>query len=188
MSGTGQSYRPITLPILTPDECARVVSARHELRRSEVENPHKYWRRSIQAWLHRPQWPWLYEILESRIPRGGIDPELRLNELQLVYYQPAGWYLNHRDNDSAAIAHRRQTMSIPLKNAWLGGGLMILCEGHAIRASDVIGTATIFPSGLTHRANPVIAGMRISLVGWLSYPAELPCEIANLQGYGVSSP
>lgn len=182
MSGTTQSSRPVALQVLTPDECARVLGERLELRRSEVVTSDKWWRRSVQAWLFRPQWSWLYEVLESRIPRDGIDPTLRLNELQLVHYQPAGWYLNHRDNDSAAIAHRRHTISIPLKNAWLGGGLTLLCEGHAIRASDEIGTATIFPASLIHRANPVIAGLRISLVGWLSHPAELPRELAILQG------
>lgn len=43
-------------------------------------------------------------------------------------------------------------------------------------------SATTFPAGLIHRANPVIAGMRISLVGWLSHPAELPRDLAILQG------
>tara|TARA_Y100001938_G_C7922814_1_gene345363 strand:- start:121 stop:672 length:552 start_codon:yes stop_codon:yes gene_type:complete len=93
----------------------------------------------------------------------------RLPPLQYTTYKPFGFYLSHVDNghNEDAVLKRKLTLSINLSppRSYVGGGLSVRTnDSHKIDKTQ--GMATVFPSFLWHRANPVFWGTRRALVAW----------------------
>ena len=93
----------------------------------------------------------------------GVQP------LQYTTYKPLGFYLSHVDNghDEEDVITRKLTLSINLSppEAYLGGGLSVRTMNRD-NVDKSQGVATVFPSFLWHRANPVFLGKRRALVAW----------------------
>tara|TARA_B100001142_G_scaffold94267_2_gene96081 strand:- start:5071 stop:5622 length:552 start_codon:yes stop_codon:yes gene_type:complete len=93
----------------------------------------------------------------------------KIQPLQYTTYKPLGFYMSHVDNghNEETVLKRKLTLSINLSpsSSYIGGGLSVRTnDNHKIDKRQ--GVATVFPSFLWHRANPVFLGKRKALVVW----------------------
>jgi predicted 2-oxoglutarate/Fe(II)-dependent dioxygenase YbiX/peroxiredoxin len=77
-----------------------------------------------------------------------------------------GFFRPHRDNTTAATAHRKLAVSINLNDAYEGGDLRFPEFGPATYRPPV-GGATVFGCGLLHEATPVTRGRRFACLPFL---------------------
>jgi PKHD-type hydroxylase len=93
----------------------------------------------------------------------------RMQPLQYTTYKPLGFYMSHVDNghNEESVLKRKLTLSINLSppKSYLGGGLSVRTND-CHQTDKTQGLATVFPSFLWHRANPVFLGKRRALVAW----------------------
>ena len=136
---------------------------------------HPLHRTCLFSVLRRPHWQWLYDHVEARMAmvnrmswRLDIGAQTT-DELQYLRYHTGDFYDWHPDTDPRADDHqtkwRTLSASVELRNADKGGGIE-LEDGGVIPLE--IGDAVIFPATARHRAVEVMAGVRDSLVIWLS--------------------
>ncbi len=99
----------------------------------------------------------------------GVD-----EQLQLAAYGPGHYYDWHIDRGQGGAAGRRKlSLSVQLTSPddYVGGALVINADGNPIKISRAQGTAVVFAASTLHRIEPVISGLRHSLVSWAHGPA-----------------
>ena len=118
------------------------------------------------AWLYQ-RVNQLFADLNDRTFKFNLDGVIET--LQYVEYGPGCFYWTHTDSGASAVATRKLSMTIQLSHpsAYWGGGVRIYSSAKARHASKARGTASIFPSHLYHRADPVWMGKRKTLIAWM---------------------
>lgn len=94
-------------------------------------------------------------------------------QLQLAAYGPGHYYDWHIDRGQGSVAGRRKlTFSVQLTkpDLYVGGALEINADGHPFQAPRDQGTAVVFAATTLHRVEPVVSGLRHSLVAWTHGP------------------
>lgn len=181
--------------VFTPRQCGRIVDAGLALESAaaclEGEGgasiDHEEIRRSRTAWLppDEEHW-WVYEKLVKVVERANRRYRFDLwgfgEDLQFTTYQsPGDFYSWHQDGLDGTLSVRKLSVVVQLSDPALyeGGELQIfdvaedadrddLDAFHA--AASAQGSAVVFPSFEYHRVLPMRAGVRHSLVAWLSGP------------------
>ena len=128
------------------------------------------------AWLHQIRWEWLYDRLNRVASQLNAEHWQRRiegghRELQFTRYTPGEGYGWHSDVDPKADGqHARRTLSMVtlLREPDAGGGLEL--EGIGVIPMRP-GDAVLFPAEAIHRAVPVVAGTRDSLIYWIGRSA-----------------
>lgn len=138
-------------------------------------------RRSRIAWVaHEPEYPEsvaLYMKLMDLVHRANLEFGLEVwgfaEHLQYSEYGPGDNYCWHRDYgpapENAPRPPRKISFTVQLSRSdeYEGGNLQFLAEGQFIDGLRDRGTFIAFPSYVTHRVEPVVSGLRRSLVGWV---------------------
>ncbi|HEY9838965.1 MAG: 2OG-Fe(II) oxygenase [Candidatus Sericytochromatia bacterium] len=93
-----------------------------------------------------------------------------LSELQVMEYQPEGFYDWHLDLGEGMYSTRKLSVVVFLSrpDEYSGGRLVLEPRHHQLPHEQ--GTALIFPSFLLHRVEPVTQGQRWTLVAWAHGP------------------
>ena len=130
------------------------------------------------AWLRRPGWQWLHDDIRSsaayvneRVWRFDVRGTTQ-DEIQFCRYergQAYHWHVDRGAVKSNAMNARTLSVVVALRHAEKGGGIEMR-RGGWIDLSP--GEGLVFPSTEEHRAMPVEAGTRESLVLWLSGSAR----------------
>lgn len=132
-------------------------------------------RRTIERDVPRNrEFAWVYQRLRrlaleanERAYRFQIDDRMTMHVLE---YGPEGFFDWHMDLGAGLTASRKLTMVTFLTppEEFEGGDLRFMDGSEPLRPAQ--GSTAIFPSYLLHRVEPVIRGMRHTLVTWLHGP------------------
>jgi hypothetical protein len=94
----------------------------------------------------------------------GNFPELELSDLQIVKYERGSHVVAH--TDSGTFRSRRVFSTVLyLNDEYEGGEIVFPVKGRSFHLKA--GHFLLFPSDVLHRVNPVISGVRHTLVGFL---------------------
>ena len=165
--------------LFTPGECKDIVNMGNSLIKEEGRLQHKNgrWAKGVGrncsiAWFHTTSIGsgWFFKKLHYALQ--SINDEYYGFKIKVPYslqfteykaFQKYDWHFdNGAENDTRSLA-----CVVNLQNAVLGGGTEIKAnEWKNGEFSGDVGSATIFPCYLLHRAKKVYLGTRYSLVGW----------------------
>ena len=119
---------------------------------------------------------WVFDKLEQILLEMNSNYKFELSGFyegfQVAEYSaPGGHYSWHNDIGTGQFSTRKLSMSVQLSDAgdYEGGDLQF--ADSTAPAPREIGSLIVFPSYLAHRVHPVTAGIRKSLVSWVSGPA-----------------
>lgn len=178
---------------LTPAQCRRVVdlgcslhSARGGLEDSETDAAPAI-RDSATAWIPpSEESDWIFRRLAAVAERANRHYRFDLTgfeeDLQFTSYdRPGSHYTWHQDGLDGPVAHRKLSVVVQLTDPaeYRGGALEFLevAEDYDpdrraahVAATSRLGCAVVFPSFEFHRVLPLVAGVRHSLVAWVSGP------------------
>jgi PKHD-type hydroxylase len=183
----------VVLPgALTPGQCERVIALGESLRLDDAalasDAPiDDALRRAKVAWLDPgPDTAWLFDKLARLAQRAnrryGFDLTGFGEDLQYtVYDEPGAFYTWHQDGLTGDVATRKLALVVQLSDPddYEGADLELfdvvadltpeeLAESNRQRRRR--GTAVVFPAFEYHRVTPLAAGIRRSLVVWVSGP------------------
>jgi PKHD-type hydroxylase len=91
--------------------------------------------------------------------------------IQFTAYDEQGSHYDwHMDCGEGNLSRRKLSMTIQLSDpeGYSGGNLELLYGRHPVTVERKRGTLVAFPSYTLHRVTPVTAGVRYSLVLWIS--------------------
>lgn len=116
---------------------------------------------------------WIYDRLRSKAME--LNDEVwkfeldSVETLQFVSYGFLNHFARHMDSGVPALSQRKLTVSVQLSRSsdYGGGKLYVWSRNKDRTAPRTRGAAMFFPSHLWHRANPILWGTRLALVGWL---------------------
>ena len=179
---------------LTPGQCDRVVALGSRWRADEATLAGEAsgaadpaLRRSTVTWLPpEDDTEWLFERLAAVVERANRQWDFELTgfgeDLQLTAYdRPGSFYTWHQDGLDGEVATRKLAVVVQLTDP-------ATYEGADLELFDVVadlddealatwtdrcrvrGTAVVFPAFEYHRVTPLRAGVRHSLVAWVSGP------------------
>ena len=146
-------------------------------RSKEADN----FRRSKIKWIPgTKEWKWLYnkiidKTFEVNKNHWDFDISIAQDRIQYSQYEGGdkGHYDWHIDVGPGVASYRKLSIVIPLtpSNSYEGGDLEFVSQ-QPISDQDYltlneVGSISIFPSFILHKVNPVITGMRNSLVMWV---------------------
>lgn len=124
-----------------------------------------------------PESHWIFSKLEmvaqqSNYERFGFDVTGFHELLQLAEYGEGDFFTWHMDFGPGMISHRKLSLTVQLSeaDAYEGGDLQFMINDRIETAPRTRGSVVIFPSFVMHRVTPVTAGIRRSIVGWVSGP------------------
>mgnify|MGYP003120590265 CR=1 FL=1 len=101
------------------------------------------------------------EIFHFDLGKGNID-------FNLIKYDPGGLYNTHIDlGEGTSSSLRKISFTVLLNDSYEGGKLRFGSLPSLSKNYPEKGGMIIFPSYLTHRVEPVTAGVRWVLVGWI---------------------
>jgi predicted 2-oxoglutarate/Fe(II)-dependent dioxygenase YbiX len=89
-------------------------------------------------------------------------------ELNLLRYGPGDHYARWHTDLFAEASTRKLSFSVQLTADYTGGALWM--QEKTAPASRALGDIILFPAFTPHRVEPVTAGVRLALVGWLHGP------------------
>ena len=81
---------------------------------------------------------------------------------QFTEYQKTGFYRWHKDDSNGRII----THIIALNKEYTGGELQLMHFDQEVTIRLNVGESYSFPSEVLHRVQPILTGVRYSLVGW----------------------
>jgi len=170
----------------SPAECACIVALAEDRALDDAGlvggGRHHNLRRADIAWLdERAGTGWVMDrIIEVVLDanRRAFDFDLRefSESPQVARYgaERAGHFDWHSDIGDGPLARRRKlTMVVQLSDPgdYAGGALELMPDANPRSAARAQGAATLFPSFVLHRVQPVTAGARYSLTTWAHGPA-----------------
>lgn len=91
-----------------------------------------------------------------------------------------GFFSAHRDNVTRGTAHRKFAVSINLNTGDYEGGHIRFPEFGTRLYRPPIGGAAVFSCGLLHAVDPVVSGMRYTLVPFLHDDHGESARLSNL--------
>lgn len=155
---------------------ASILGAQNKDDKSEIQDISEI-RQSKIKWIpNTEEWKWVYErmmtiVLEANKSLWHFDI-FNCEPIQYTEYHDylSGHYDWHHDLGSGFASHRKISISVQLSDpqTYNGGELQIKLNGDKVTSiPKKLGDATIFPSYLLHRVNPVTTGTRKSLVMWV---------------------
>lgn len=167
---------PQTIPnLFSSEECERIISC------SEIEQDAygvvgevgvNQLRDSRIKWLFPDETTeWMFARLDKAAVHANKLYHYSLSGffqgVQIATYTNGGYYGWHIDIGKGNQSTRKLSISVQLSESddYEGGDLEFLMIDK--KASRRRGDATIFPSFLVHKVNPVISGTRISMVSWI---------------------
>jgi PKHD-type hydroxylase len=164
---------------LSPEECDFILNnCKKELTLSDAEVytgdsntiPTKKTRKSSVAWIS--DLGFLNERLTNKLREtfniNGMEVT-GLGDFQFTEYKEGEYFDWHVDSTDTIYRDRFTSIVIQLNNSYEGGVLEIKnLKGELVPIENKIGTLYIFNSRLTHRVTPIRAGIRYSLVNWIS--------------------
>jgi PKHD-type hydroxylase len=170
--------------VFTPEECQKIVTEFTKNVDFALIGKNKYgekFRRSKVYWIPKEEkYSWIYTKIRDlatdvnskffNIAVEGILEPIQYTEYSEDY---TGCYDWHMDVGHDSFSNMRKiSMSIQLSDPseYEGGDLEINSIGPMNVASRNIGSATLFPSYLRHRACEVTKGRRCVLVAWIAGP------------------
>ena len=168
----------------SPSECVQITDGIAELDGSDgnlvTGRSDQDIRQSVLSWIpDNDDYAWV----DARLARLVADANRQLfgyaldgfdEHAQLAAYGADQHYDWHIDRGQGRIASRRKlSLSVQLSksDAYVGGALEINADGRPAQAPRDQGTAVIFASTALHRVEPVVSGLRHSLVVWAHGPA-----------------
>lgn len=116
---------------------------------------------------------WIYDRLRDKAMELNDDVwkfELdSVETLQFVSYGFLNHFARHMDSGVPELSQRKLTVSVQLSRSsdYGGGKLYVWSRNKDRTAPRTRGAAMFFPAHLWHRANPILWGRRLALVGWL---------------------
>ena len=132
-----------------------------------AENPD--YRRSETAWLTPDHAPELYQAI-TRALKDANDRWYRfsiygMDQIQIIRYEPGGFFVEHTDIAHAHAAHRKISLLVQLSESddYAGGDVVLAGR---IKLPKARGSACVFPSWVQHRVDPITSGVRYSLAAW----------------------
>ena len=184
--------RPLGGPVIawdgafSADEVNRITAlgdarAREKAGLVQAQDPLGKKRITDIAWLERSDdTTWLYARLEQVVQRLNTQyykyelyPQLR-ERLQYTIYEghAGGHYDWHVDHGAATPDARKLSISVQLSDgaAYQGCDLELSYGDGVVAAPRGAGTVVAFSSYVLHRVSPITAGVRKSLVAWVSGP------------------
>jgi len=165
---------------LSPEECEFILDkCKGELTLSDAEvdsnNPKttyiKKSRKSSVGWIFNLGF--LNERLTNKLREtfniNGMEVTGYEGAYQFTEYKEGEYFDWHTDSTDTIYRNRFISIVIQLNNTYEGGVLEIKnIKGETMPIENKIGTLYIFNSRLVHRVTPVVAGIRYSLVNWVS--------------------
>ena len=90
--------------------------------------------------------------------------------IQIAEYGEGDFFDWHGDFSVGLASTRKLSLSVQLSepDEYEGGDLEFMINTDAIKAPRTKGTVVIFPSFVLHRVTPITAGIRRSMVGWVT--------------------
>ena len=193
MSAFSPSFpRPMGGPLLawesafSPAEVDRIIAIGDGLAREPAqlvfaEDPMGQKRITDVSWLERnAQTQWLFARLEQIVQqlngqyyKYDIYKDLRERLQYTVYdYSQGGHYNWHVDHGALGVDPRKLSISVQLSDpsAYQGCDLELNFGDDVVAAPRARGTVIAFASYVLHRVTPITAGVRKSLVAWVSGP------------------
>lgn len=181
--------------VFTPRQCERIVALGSALVAEEAvlegddgeEVADPSIRRSRTAWIAPDDdtW-WIYDklarVAERANRRYGFDLTSFGEDLQFtIYDEPGAFYSWHQDGLDGGVAGRKLSIVVQLSDpATYDGAEVQFFEtaddyddeelAYFTETSRARGSALVFPSFEYHRVLPLRAGVRHSLVAWVSGP------------------
>lgn len=164
---------------LSPEECRKVIDLGEGEPRTDgrVELGPEAYRVSHIAWIvPRADNHWLFHklaILFAEANRHyGFELTGFVDALQYTKYGQEQHFDWHLDMGTDHTSARKLSMTLQLSAApEYAGGALEFTNAAIGEESRQLGSATFFPSYLTHRVKAVESGVRRSLVGWAYGPA-----------------
>lgn len=95
-------------------------------------------------------------------------------KFQFTEYQKTGFYRWHQDDSNGRIV----THIISLNKEYTGGELQLMHFDQEVTIRLNVGESYSFPSEVLHRVQPVLTGVRYSLVGW-EVDQPIDTELSN---------
>jgi PKHD-type hydroxylase len=167
---------PQTIPkLFTPEECDRII----DLSNSELDSSGVVGEIGVDK-LRDSRIKWLFpdettEWIFARLDKAAVQANKSYNYIlsgffqgvQIATYIDGGHYGWHIDIGKGNQSTRKLSISVQLSKSedYEGGDLEFMMIKQ--KASRIRGDATIFPSFLVHKVNPVTTGTRISMVSWV---------------------
>lgn len=160
--------------IYTPDEAAAIVrhaqsigenvSVLHGPDGGQVRNSNLHWMAPA------PDRQWIFDRL-AQVVHGwnttfGFELQSQPDALQLTHYVPGQKYDWHMDLGQDRASLRKVSIVVALNSEFEGGGIEFFYGENNPRPALSPGEGVVFPSYIMHRALPVTAGERWSLVAW----------------------
>ena len=140
--------------------------------------PDHSYRKTRLRWLGpTPQTRWIYERVwalaqQANAELWGFALDGPSEHIQLGEYRDGGHYDWHMDCRVGHSARRKLSVTVQLSDpgAYSGGDLELMTSRRPRRAPRDQGCVIVFPSFQLHRVTPVTAGVRRSMVCWLTGP------------------
>ncbi|WP_108880667.1 2OG-Fe(II) oxygenase [Anderseniella sp. Alg231-50] len=166
--------------LFSDEECDRIVSLAQRVPASSAASPGAGRIRRLTQRLckvtHFPQDAdnkWIYDRLRDKAME--LNDEVwkfeldSVETLQFVSYGFLNHFARHMDSGVPKFSQRKLTVSVQLSRSsdYGGGSLYVWSRNKDRTAPRTRGAAMFFPSHLWHRANPILWGRRLALVGWL---------------------
>ncbi len=170
--------------LFTPQECDRILALRDTLRQEEASTANfgddRSYRESRIGWLHpTPETQWIFEKT-AQIVKKVNEKTYRMDlsgfgePLQLASYAPGQHYDWHTDfgTEQSTDVARKLSFIVQLspEDAYQGGAVQVRYGPEPMTLVKTRGTFIVFPAYVLHRVQPVTAGERLSLVGWMAGP------------------
>lgn len=123
---------------------------------------------------HTPETRWLFQRLlaltlaaNKQIYQFDVS---HFDAVQLAKYEEGDFYDWHTDIGPALSGNRKLSMTVQLsaEEDYDGGDLVLDFSRENYHASRKLGSATVFPSFMKHKVEPVTKGTRYSIVVWVS--------------------
>lgn len=180
-------YHAVSLPnTFTPEECGRIIDlgAAAEFRAAALVGgqQHDNIRRARITWLDdQTSAAWIMQRIVDLVATANRTYfNFTLTDfserLQLAHYDgdQQGHFDWHSDIGDGPLARQRKltvVVQISDPDTYQGGGLETNSDAQIRTADRARGSATLFPSFVLHRVDPVTSGDRYSLTTWVHGPA-----------------
>jgi predicted 2-oxoglutarate/Fe(II)-dependent dioxygenase YbiX len=166
--------------LFSDEECDRIVSLAQLAPALPAVSPNAGRIRRLTQRLclvrHLPedaQNKWIYDRLRDKAME--LNDEVwkfeldSVETLQFVSYGFLNHFARHMDSGVPELSQRKLTVSVQLSRSsdYGGGKLYVWSRNKDRTAPRTRGAAMFFPAHLWHRANPILWGRRLALVGWL---------------------
>jgi len=188
--GAGEANVATWKDAFNSEELKKIVSLGHERQPNKAvigghspDQNYSHVRRSLTSWIESgAETDWIYQRL-GNIARNLNGQHFRFDlwgfgeHLQFTEYQGSdeGHYTWHIDSGVSSTNYGPRKLSLVLQlsdpNEYEGGNLQVQLGSEPQTISKDQGLVSVFPSFVLHRVTPVTAGVRRTLVAWLTGPA-----------------